>query len=168
LGYIPEMAWNDTVFGSGLAAGGNLAATGGGVSSIYLKPPWQADLGSTYGTGRYVPDIAFAASPYHDPYNIVTSGQWIQIGGTSAATPVFAATLALLNQYFGESGQGDINPNLYNLAAASPALFHDIVLGSNIVPCAFGVAPQTDCPAAGDGYGYYAGPGYNLATGLGP
>jgi len=164
LGYIPETAWNDTVFGTNLST--TLAATGGGGSTFYSKPLWQTGLGVPADSVRNVPDIALAASGKHDPYTVVISGELMTIGGTSAATPVFAGILALLNQYLGENGAGNINPNLYGLAAA-PSLFHDIVTGSNIVPCVFGAAPQANCPAAGYGYGYYAGPGYDLATGLG-
>ncbi len=35
ISYIPEMAWNDTALGGGLAAGG------GGASAVFPKPSWQ-------------------------------------------------------------------------------------------------------------------------------
>ena len=39
IGYIPEVAWNDT------AAYGSLTASGGGFSKIFGKPSWQAGSG---------------------------------------------------------------------------------------------------------------------------
>src|SRR5579883_1990594 len=69
--------------------------------------------------------------------------------------------LALINQKTGVA-QGNINPVLYRLATNAPAAFHDIVAGGNQVPCVLGT---TDC---GSGtIGYAAGPGYDLATGIG-
>jgi hypothetical protein len=59
---------------------------------------------------------------------------------------------------------------LYALAAQTPSIFHDITAGTNAVPCAGGSA---NCSAAapstkvGTMTGYSAGPGYDLATGLG-
>ena len=57
---------------------------------------------------------------------------------------------------------GNINPRLYSLAQNNPGVFHDITVGSNMVPCAAG---SPDC--VGGSVGYRAGPGYDLATGLG-
>lgn len=59
--------------------------------------------------------------------------------------------------------QGNINPTLYSMVASSPGVFHDITTGSNAVPCQAGTP---DCPSGGE-IGYSAGPGYDLATGLG-
>ncbi len=156
LGYITEMAWNDTFFGGGLAA------TGGGVSKFFHKPSWQIGPGVPVDGQRDVPDVALAAANDHDPYNIIASGQPFLVGGTSAAAPVFAGMLALLNQHLQQNGAGNINATLYGLALSSPAMFHDIVNNSNMVPCEIGTA---NC-----GYGelgYAAGIGYDLTTGLG-
>jgi uncharacterized protein (TIGR03437 family) len=171
LGYIPEMAWNDTGAlsdlcnypplplpnGAGAAPCPGLAATGGGVSMLFPKPSWQIGPGVPADGQRDVPDVAFAASDLHDPYNIVTSGQTMQVGGTSASTPVFAGILALLNQELKSSGVGNINATLYGLALSSPSMFHDIVNNNNIVPCA--------CESGE--IGYNAGIAYDLTTGLG-
>ena len=169
LGYVPEMAWNDTGAlsnlcnynplpdGSGAATCSGLASTGGGVSMLFPKPAWQVGPGVPSDGQRDVPDIALAASDLHDPYNIVSSGQTMQVGGTSASAPVFAGMLALLNQQLKGSGVGNINATLYGLALSSPSMFHDIVNNNNIVPC-----------ACGDGdVGYDAGVAYDLTTGLG-
>jgi uncharacterized protein (TIGR03437 family) len=174
LGYIPEMAWNDTgAFsnlcnynpppnGVGAAPCPALAATGGGVSMLFPKPSWQVGPGVPDDGQRDVPDIAFASSDLHDPYTIVTSGQPIQVGGTSASTPVFAGMLTLLNQSLKQNGAGNINATLYGLALSSPSMFHDVVNNNNIVPCAPGTP---NCQ--GDDLGYNAGIGYDLTTGLG-
>ena len=120
----------------------------------------------------------------------VASGQTVQItgvGGTSASTPAFAGIMALVNQQYGRQGQAGYV--LYPLAAQFPTSFHDVTVGSNSVPCPTG---STDCipvsnaltidkipgyPAGGTivegeiGTGttadYNAGPGYDLASGLG-
>jgi len=162
LSYIPEIAWNDSALGGGIAAGG------GGVSILYQKPSWQAGPGVPSDNARDVPDVAMTASADHDPYNVLSSGQWQGIGGTSASTPVFAGIVAILNQYLvakgvqGHAGLGNINPSLYSMARTSPSAFHDITYGDNVVPCQAGT---TDC--SNGQYGYATGKGYDPVTGLG-
>lgn len=168
LSYIPEMAWNDTAYGSNLSK--TLLASGGGVSSTYPTPAWQTGSGFPNDGGRDVPDVAMAASPEHDPFifcyhrTSCFNGQGepnSATGGTSAAAPIFAGFLALLEQYAGtQAGLGNINPTLYALASTSA--LHDIVIGSNIVPCRTGTP---DCSTGS--FGYYAEPGYDEVTGLG-
>jgi uncharacterized protein (TIGR03437 family) len=154
LSYIPEIAWNDSALGS-------LSASGGGASTLYAKPSWQAGPGVLNDGVRDVPDVAMAASPNHDPYVVVTNGTDIaKYGGTSAATPVFAGLVALLNQYYHSNGQGNINSNLYRIAQTN--MFHDIVSGNNIVPC---LLLTPNCTTGS--FGYSAGIGYDLVTGLG-
>jgi subtilase family serine protease len=171
LSYIPELAWNDTVFGFNTSS--TLLASGGGVSSYYPVPAWQTGASFPNDGGRDLPDVALAASPDHDPFIICfkhsscfnQSGQPnAASGGTSVAAPIFAGVIALMNQYLvslgSQAGVGNINPTLYALMATSA--FHDIVTGSNIVPCA------TNSPDCVNGrIGYYAGPGYDEVTGLG-
>jgi uncharacterized protein (TIGR03437 family) len=163
ISYIPEKAWNDTAVGAGLAA------SGGGPSSVYSKPAWQTGAGVPGDGARDVPDISLDAANDHDPFNVLTGGNWELFGGTSFSTPAFAGIVALLNQYLvankvqSSAGVGNINPALYRLAQSAPNAFHDITLGNNIVPCGQGTP---DCPTAGQ-FGYSAGPGYDLATGLG-
>lgn len=167
-GYIPEQVWNDTVLSD------TLLASGGGASRIFsTKPVWQLGLGAD--SARDLPDVSFAASPYHDPYRIFFNGNTSpqSAGGTSAATPSFAGIIALLNQYLmmktpsGTAGSGNINPGLYALAQAQPQVFHDITVGSNTVPCGAGTP---NCPAAMGApkvLGFSALPGYDQASGLG-
>ncbi len=160
--YIPEVVWN--------ASGAEgLLASGGGASIDFAKPAWQTAPGVPDDGLRDIPDIAFSASGDHDPYIVVRSdGTRGASGGTSAAAPSFAGVLALLNQYVvstglqSQPGLGNVNPGLYRLARATTDVFHDITQGDAVVPCVQG---SPDCTTGS--YGYAAGPGYDLATGLG-
>jgi kumamolisin len=75
-------------------------------------------------------------------------------GGTSAATPFWAASMLLVQQYAAAHGSGSLahcfaGPILYDLASKPQPVpaFHQVTLGNN---------------------GYYsAAPGWNFATGLG-
>ena len=163
LAYIPEKVWNDAIdFGLGMEA------SGGGPSAVFTKPSWQNGAGVPGDNARDIPDISFAASPNHDGYLFVTSGGLYVVGGTSAGTPSFAGIAALLNHYLmskniaQQAGLGNINPMLYRLAQATTDVFHDVTNGTNDVPCEQGT------PSCVDGVlGFAAGPGYDLATGLG-
>ncbi len=162
LSYIPEVSWNDP-------QKTGFAASGGGMSTLFSKPPWQSGVGIPYDARRDIPDVAFNASSANDPYFITTSGgQSTAIGGTSAATPVFAGIVVLLNQYLtstgaqSQPGLGNINPSLYFLAQSTPGVFHDITAGNNFVSCKPG---SPNCSSGS--FGYTAGPGYDQVTGLG-
>jgi len=167
ISYIPEMVWNDTV------TDGSLAASGGGISTLFAKPSWQTGAGVPADGQRDVPDLALSSSADHDGYLICSRSSCVTgyrrsdqtlnvIGGTSAATPTFAGIVALLVQQTNQP-QGNVNPILYGLATNSSNSFHDITTGDNMVPCTQG---SKDCPASGM-IGYSAGPGYDLTTGLG-
>lgn len=174
LSYIPEVVWND----------GFQSATGGGASMLVSKPAWQAGLGVPNDGHRDVPDIAFTASPNTDgllfctpsggPVTTCVNGTFRNsdstlnvTGGTSFGPPTMAGILAMLVQHTG-SRLGNINPNLYSLAAISETAFHDITIGNNDVVCEGGTP---DCPSKTPGvtgkYGYSAGVGYDQTTGWG-
>ena len=163
LGYTPERVWNDSYQLRGLASGT------GGVSVLFPKPAWQTGPGVPDDNARDVPDLSLAASYYHDPYLLYINGALVGNGGTSVATPAFAGILAILNQYLvskgtlKQPGLGNINPMLYQLAQSTSDIFHDIVNGDNLVPCA---QDTPDCGSSGS-LGYRATPAYDLATGLG-
>jgi len=180
LSYIPEIGWNDTstIYG--------IEATGGGASTLFSKPQWQAGAGVPNDGVRDVPDVSLNASANHDGYLICDEsynsntkaftpvcpngafGGFSGVGGTSASTPAFAGIIALLNQAT-NSRQGNVNYGLYQLAASAPSSFHNIVGGNNIVPCQVN-PPTPNCPTSGNSsglMGYSAGPGYNVVTGLG-
>ena len=78
--------------------------SGGGESLYFPKPSWQASLP---GTGRQVPDISALADPYTGVPIVLTSQgvQGVQAGwgGTSLASPIFTALLAIANQHAGHS-----------------------------------------------------------------
>ncbi len=133
-----ETVWND------LAAGGG--ATGGGVSSVFALPSWQASsnvppAGGSAG-GRGVPDVAGDAAP-ETGYQVLVDGQSQVIGGTSAVAPLWAGLLALVNQKRG-STVGFVNQALYQ---AGESDFFDITSGNNGA--------------------FSAGPGWDACTGLG-
>jgi len=132
-----ETVWND---GSG---GG---ATGGGFSTVFAQPTYQASLASTYAgqTGRGVPDVSGDADP-DTGYSILVDGQQEVIGGTSAVAPLWAGLVALLNEQLG-ARVGFLNPKIYALAEPSNG-FNDITKGNNGT--------------------YSAGPGWDPCTGLG-
>ena len=163
LSYIPEMVWNDST-------SGNPASGGGGASVFFLKPSWQTGAGVPNDNARDVPDISLAASADHDGFIVYTGGKRQIYGGTSVASPSFAGIAALLNHYLVSHGQqstpglGNINLKLYGLAQTAPSAFHDITAGNNIVTVTCGVRSR-NCVSGS--YGFNAGPGYDLASGLG-
>ena len=183
LSYIPETVWNDTSASNGL-----LASTGG-VSLYFPQPNWQPTPPNYTGvSGRFVPDVSFAASPMHDGYmncsqdynstiygtmcadGFFSSGSggnsvFFVAGGTSASTPSFAGILTLLAQKYGPLG--NVNPTLYNLASTHPSVFHDITSGNNIVPCTLVSVLSSDIGCTTGSFGWDAQTGYDLATGLG-
>jgi pseudomonalisin len=158
LGYIPEVAWNESGAAVTCPVGdtcSDLWATGGGASSKYSKPAWQVAPGVPDDGKRDIPDVSLSAAG-HDAYLVQTQGKLVAIGGTSAASPSFAGLMALIVQATGQR-QGYANSRFYQLAAAQygsggAAVFHDITSGNNSVP---GVS------------GYSTTAGYDLATGLG-
>jgi hypothetical protein len=97
------------------------------------------------------------------------AGGWYPIGGTSLATPLAASAAVLWDQeakQAGLSGVGFLNPTLYQVAS-NPALykadFHDITTDSNDAHY-----DTTDCPTGcNPSHLYSAGPGYDMASGLG-
>ena len=175
LGYIPEKAWNDTPCSGTIGC-----ASGGGGSTIFnTKPSWQTGSGVPQDGARDVPDLAFDASQSHDGYLICVPnyclnnsyfdslgsvlGTPFTEGGTSAATPLFAGIMALVDQRQGQR-QGFVNPAIYGIARTSYSkVFHDVTTGNNDVACVKG---SIDCPSGGT-IGYSAGTGYDRVTGWG-
>jgi subtilase family serine protease len=156
--------WNDTSFPAPYTAG---AAGGGGQSLFAPRPWWQPATSFARDGARLVPDLAAFADP-KPGYAIICSagvqdcgaaqqpGPTLAfVGGTSAATPLVAGTIALWIQKAREQGLprvGFVPPLLYSTATKSPAAFVDITLGSNAIY-------KVPCCRARDGF--------DLASGLG-
>jgi kumamolisin len=129
-----ERAWKD---GDGLRAD-NGGSTGGGVSVRIARPAWQAGLDIApvnpgQAAGRIVPDVAANASA-NTGYFVIVGGQQEISGGTSAATPLWAALVARMNQQLAAGGQrvGYLTPRLYGAAALGKTGCNDIRAGDNI------------------------------------
>jgi kumamolisin len=146
-----EVVWNE--------ASNNEGAGGGGVSTVFARPSWQANagvpasaaggtgIGSTGTPGRGVPDVAGNADPVTG-YQVIVDGQAEPIGGTSAVAPLWAGLIARLAQASGKRF-GLLQPLLYAgiTPGAAATGFNDIVEGDNGA--------------------YKAGPGWDACTGLG-
>jgi kumamolisin len=111
-----ETVWNDGPQGG---------ATGGGFSTHFRRPNWQAN--AVHESGRGVPDVAGTAAP-ETGYRILVDGQQEVVGGTSAVAPLWAGLIVLLNQKLNRR-LGFVNPELYNLDQAGG--FRDITMGKN-------------------------------------
>jgi subtilase family serine protease len=137
--YAGETAWNDP-FGS----------TGGGFSSVYKRPGYQAPF--VDGHARALPDVAYSASAFGATF-FVAMGHFGAIFGTSGGTPQWAGIVARARQVAGHR-QSQLNIRLYHLAKSDSYSdgLHDITTGNNSWA---GVT------------GYSAGPGWDAATGLG-
>lgn len=134
-------------------------AGGGGVSSLFKRPPWQAFVNPN--DVRVLPDVSFLADVY--PAMIkYQDGQWSGAGnGTSQVAPIFASFVLYYNDWAEAKGRprmGFANPSIYALGNKAPSVFHDVVEGDNIIgdnDARFNV----ECCSAK--------PGYDLATGWG-
>jgi subtilase family serine protease len=148
--YIPEEVWNESASNGGTG----LWASGGGASTVYAQPTWQAEVnGAGESNGmRSVPDVALSAAD-HDGYFMVENGSYWIVSGTSVASPAFAGVMALVVNKQGGAGQGNANARLYALAGAAADPFHATPSGNNSVPGVSGFTAD--------------GAEYNLATGLG-
>jgi kumamolisin len=116
-----------------------------------------------YSNGmRQVPDVSADADPltgyavYYSGNGCNTPSQcWQIVGGTSAATPLWASLVLLMNQLAEQQGQrplGFLDQVLYQLETSSgtvtaPLPFHDVSIGGNLY--------------------YDATPGWDYSTGWG-
>ena len=163
-----DRVWNDTVnyalnnafFGT---PGPTATGTGGGLSTVFPRPSYQDGVAGLVGDHRGVPDIAMSAacSGLVDTYQSFGGepAGWYVACGTSEATPLFAGIVALADQLAGHS-LGLINPALYALSAAQAPGLVDVTTGNNTVEFLQNNQLYTV-------QGYHAGPGYDLASGVG-
>jgi subtilase family serine protease len=168
--------------GGGVSSCLSVDATTNACTTAYPVPAWQTGVAGTANlTGRAIPDVAVIASRWeicsydNNPCDPSTNSVDI-VGGTSASTPAVAAIIALLDQQMG-GGQGHVNPQLYQLAAAeygtaaapkasaascsatlgvtigAGCVFYNVTAGSNATPCTVATffdtssAPASTCNA---------------------
>jgi hypothetical protein len=158
----------ETVWDEPLVAGSEhpAGAGGGGISIFWPMPTYQsgpgvinahssgAPCGNKSGDCREVPDVSASADPVHG-YVVFEQNNWEDIGGTSAATPLWAAIIGLLEVQQGVLHRvGFLNPALYKLRSEGKAITNDITQGNN------------DYTTTSGGL-YPAGSGYDMASGLG-
>jgi subtilase family serine protease len=155
--FFSDNVWNDTnVLGSP-------AAGGGGVSQVFARPSYQNGVAGAVGNHRGTPDVSLSAAV--DGAATVqlgflgTASGFYLIGGTSEASPLFSGVVAIADQAAGHD-LGQINPELYNLAAHGAPGIVDITSGNNTVTFVQNGNTYT-VP------GFAAVPGYDLASGLG-
>lgn len=138
--WLSEQAWFDVPLSLG---------TGGGVSELFDRPPWQRAVQGD-ADRRLTPDVSAVADPFTG-VRIVFEQTPLVGGGTSQAAPIWAGLAAVMNQYLRANGGhaiGDLNPLLYRIAQGAPLpAFRDVTLGGNAVAD--------------------AAPGYDPVTGLG-
>jgi subtilase family serine protease len=141
---------------------------------IVCTPVEEVTQGSTNTASTCAGGISSAISTYSSIF-----------GGTSISSPMFAGIVTLLNHYLvkngvqSAAGLGNINPNLYQIAAVNPSAFHQVTVGSIGVFCQPGTPTNQpavlQCPSSGatpgflgfDASNFDTTTGYNLATGLG-
>ncbi len=142
-----EVVWND----------GNGWATGGGVSTTFDRPTWQADVAAHVEptTRRALPDIAGPAGSAPG-YLVPVHGRMSALGGTSGVAPLYAGLVALCNDLL-DDRIGALAPVLYALPATA---FVQVSGGNNSTPnidehpAVLGYAADETCP-------------WNACTGLG-
>ena len=143
-----EVVWSDS---SNLSRCKNQWGSGGGNSQDFARPGWQnasgVDNQYSLGNHRQLPDVsaaAYALAVYFD-------GQWGAVGGTSAAAPIWAAGMALVNQgLIQEIGKFTASPQLFYVVDQGWAGLHpyyDVTRGNNLY--------------------YPATPGWDYSSGLG-
>lgn len=153
--------------------------SGGGFSIFYDQPDYQTAAVNTYlqwaqaqgvlppantfnSSKRAYPDVSLLAHGI----DTIINGNFLPLGGTSASAPLFAGMMALILDARLQAGLpplGPINPLLYKLAANSPDVFNDMIVGDNRCTGVYGASKSyTCCP-----YGFNATKGWDPVTGLG-
>lgn len=110
--------------------------SGGGLSGFFQQPNWQQNtrgLQNSYSNGRrQMPDVAAVSNMLAGYFN----GQWGYLYGTSAATPIWASSFALVNQgLVAKTGYYINGADMpYMLAHQYPKdkPFYDVVKGNNL------------------------------------
>jgi hypothetical protein len=153
---LEQTVWNDC---SGGIPGCLGDAGGGGISSVYPHPSWQAAPGVPTGSERGAshrddPDLSVMADP-NTGMLAFYQGTFQPYGGTSMGPPLMAAIAADDLQACGTTTFGFLNPLLYAMGRHGGD-FDDVTTGTNAVATPTYKAKEFD-----------AGPGYDMASGLG-
>jgi subtilase family serine protease len=161
-GIDSQLVWDDAAVQPG-------SAGGGGASHLFRRPSYQS--GVVRGRNRALPDVSMLAdivpgyaiycSARGDCINRANSNPWQAVGGTSAATPLLAGGLALIDQALRARHQrqfGLVNPLLYR--SSTSGVFFDVTAIGNDV--------GTELPPSRKPLGCCAArAGYDEASGLG-
>jgi hypothetical protein len=124
---------------------------GGGISTVEAKPAYQS-LVIQSSNHRTSPDVAMDADPNTgvavlDSFTQGTTAPWLQVGGTSVSSPLWAAFVAIANQGRVSVGEATLDgpngtlPKLYaemSLAGVAVTDFHDVASGNNGFPAGLG------------------------------
>ena len=169
-----QIVWNDTSLQPG-------AAGGGGTSQLFKRPSYQK--GTVTKNRRFLPDVSMLAdiapgytvfcSATPDCVNSESTNPWQTVGGTSAATPLLAGGLALVDESQRLNGRHDVgfvNPLLYKIGrngALRGSVFSDVQEFSNdIGPFITRNHRSLGCCKAGPGFDRASGWGSVNLTGL--
>jgi subtilase family serine protease len=177
-----QFTWTGTSVDSEIVCSiqtGAIITTGGGFSTFQAQPSYQAaavaawvqagdNLPPSFAYNakmRGYPDIAFNGHNYlvfasnnSQDYDQCPCAM-LPVDGTSCSSPAFTGLVSMINDKLlnaGKSQLGFLNTLLYQMAASTPAAFHDITSGNNNCNRAY-------CCE----YGYTATKGWDPASGLG-
>lgn len=167
-----EIVWRDAPLSFGAGTGG--------YSLFFPRPSWQRGPGVS-GAERIVPDVSMLADlvpGYVIHCSACGSPAWQTVGGTSAATPLLAAGVAIANQQARLERQaqlGYLNPLIYHLArrGSRGPVFRDVRRSNNdlgsMLPRDAGGGPIGCCPAGrnhdpASGWGSVSLPAFSLAA----
>lgn len=172
--YAPEVAWSASSggFSNYFAQAWYQGAVVTDYLASHLSPETKANFSAYAGgfEGRAFPDVsAHSLSPY---YLFYAAGSPSYTGGTSAAAPVVAGLVALINDARLKAGKpvmGFINPWLYSLGSGNGTGITDVTGGAAIGCTGVNLQTGQTVPGAGviPGARWDATPGWDPATGVG-
>jgi subtilase family serine protease len=187
-----ETGWGDTldqivsssrgdVYSSPLPGDLYGGGAGGGVSTYFQEPSYQQGVvpASLSNGKRVSPDLAALADP-STGFSIgirpikddttLAAGQYqtVTYGGTSLASPITAALMALVQQSTG-TRIGFANPTLYAAYKAQPSLFTDVTTPASPIALALtgSVSGNSYLVTLDQDTSLTTAPGYDDVTGLG-
>lgn len=121
--YLLELAWSES---------------GGGLSTVAHEPLYQAKypIPNDASAKRGTPDVAYDSDPntgfaIYDSVPLSGQSGWMQVGGTSAGAPQWAALFAIVNSLRTSAGMTALTGAATTIYAMSSANFHDVITGTN-------------------------------------